>query len=597
MPFWKQRKVAVDGERNGFEPEAVLDEVDRVLRSATFSATQKRRKMLTFIVEETLAGRGDTLKGYAIGLAVFDRDDTFDPQSDPIVRLEARRLRHDLDSYYVSEGAHNAMRISIPKGQYAARFHFPEKKASSAGAATESEQEVPEGAAIEPVGNASDKRMLLPWGIAAASAVLALLATGVSMFPEILPVGKAGGALGKPSVMVLPFEDETANADQRLLATGISDQIMTALSRFPDIGLFLPPANAAGQPPPDPVKVGKQEGVSYLIAGSVAADGEQVRVNAKLVETGTKRVLWSGNYDRQRSQASLLEIEQGIAGEIASIIGQPYGIIKTELANRLPSAIEPHASSFDCVLRGYVYRRNFSAQLHAQVLGCLEEAVKRDPTYAEAWAMLGWLYLDAARFGFAPDADRELGFDRALTAASHALTLEGNNVLALKAMSSANHYMGNIREGERFARQALAVNPNDPDTLAQLGWRLAVVGNFKEGIPFLQKAIERTANAPGWYYHLIAIDHLLNGRYAEMLTAAKKGGADNSGVSWALIAIAQSELGNSEAAGAALAQMAEASPSINRDPAAFLRRHQAKDRIVDAMVNGLTKAGWHAPAN
>lgn len=79
--------------------------------------------MLTFLIEEALAGRADTLKGYAIGLAVFGRDENFDPQSDPIVRLEARRLRHDLDSYYIAEGARNPIRISIPKGQYAPKFH------------------------------------------------------------------------------------------------------------------------------------------------------------------------------------------------------------------------------------------------------------------------------------------------------------------------------------------------------------------------------------------------------------------------------------------------------------------------------------------
>ncbi len=248
------------------------------------------------------------------------------------------------------------------------------------------------------------------------------------------------------------------------------------------------------------------------------------------------------------------------------------------------------------MLRGYVYRRNFSRQLHAKVQECLNRAVKRDPGYVEAWAMLGWLYLDSGRFGLAAEGDKELAFDSALNAASHALSLDGNNILALKALSSINHYMGNIEEGERLAKKALDLNPNDPDTLAQLGWRLAVVGKFEEGIPYLKKAIERTRNAPGWYFHLIAINHMLNGRYAEMLTAAKKGVLDGSGVSWCLVAVAQSKLGNKAAARAALEKMADVSPGLSRDPGAFLRSHQASEQIVSSLMAGLKEAGWTATA-
>ncbi|MEC9401640.1 MAG: hypothetical protein VX374_03930, partial [Pseudomonadota bacterium] len=112
MRSGRQQLVAT-GDVEEFDcPARVREELSRVLQSDHFHATPKRRAMLTFLIEEALAGRADTLKGYAIGLAVFGRDENFDPQSDPIVRLEARRLRHDLDSYYIAEGARNPIRIS-----------------------------------------------------------------------------------------------------------------------------------------------------------------------------------------------------------------------------------------------------------------------------------------------------------------------------------------------------------------------------------------------------------------------------------------------------------------------------------------------------
>jgi tetratricopeptide (TPR) repeat protein len=206
--------------------------------------------------------------------------------------------------------------------------------------------------------------------------------------------------------------------------------------------------------------------------------------------------------------------------------------------------------------------------------------------------MLGWLHMDAARFNLVAAEDKDPAYVRALAAASRAVALDGKSVLALKALASINHYTGNYEESEQIQRQALALNPNDPDTLAQLGWRLAVRGNFQEGIPYLHKAIERSVLPPGWYYHLIAIDHYMNGRYTQMLETANKSAADNSSISWSLVAIAQGALGNEAAAREALAKMAEISPLLNRDPTAGYRRHQATEEIVQALVKGLRKAGW-----
>ena len=101
-------------------PEAqVREELERILNSNEYKSTPRRRKMLRYLIEELLAGRDKSLKGYTIATVVFGRDHSFDPQSDPVVRLEARRLRHDLDGYYVAAGRNNPLRITIPKGQYA----------------------------------------------------------------------------------------------------------------------------------------------------------------------------------------------------------------------------------------------------------------------------------------------------------------------------------------------------------------------------------------------------------------------------------------------------------------------------------------------
>ena len=92
-------------------------------------------------------------------------------------------------------------------------------------------------------------------------------------------------------------------------------------------------------------------------------------------------------------------------------------------------------------------------------------------------------------------------------------------------------------------RGALALNENDPDTLAQLGWRLAARGEFDEGIAYLERAVARSANPPGWYFHLLAVRDYLEGDYQHMLEAAERSAVDGSGISWSFIAIACAALG------------------------------------------------------
>ena len=105
-------------------PAAIRAQLERILDSATLQASPRRRAFLRYLVEETLAGRADGLKGYSLELAVFGHDGTFQSQSESVVRFEARRLRRDLDSYYVDAGARDPVRISIPKGQYVPHFNW-----------------------------------------------------------------------------------------------------------------------------------------------------------------------------------------------------------------------------------------------------------------------------------------------------------------------------------------------------------------------------------------------------------------------------------------------------------------------------------------
>lgn len=113
------------------DQKAVREQLDRILQSGPFAQSRRRQRFLDYIVTEALAGRGERLKGYNIGLEVFDRPDTFDPAIDPIVRIEAARLRDKLREYYEADGQGDFIRIDLPKGSYTPHIEFRDAKATT----------------------------------------------------------------------------------------------------------------------------------------------------------------------------------------------------------------------------------------------------------------------------------------------------------------------------------------------------------------------------------------------------------------------------------------------------------------------------------
>ena len=103
-------------------PLLIQDALQRVLASRDFVNSERKRRFLKFVVQETLAGRADRIKAYSIALDAFDRDPSFNPGADPVVRIEAGRLRRCLEHYYLGEGAADRIRITIPKGGYVPQF-------------------------------------------------------------------------------------------------------------------------------------------------------------------------------------------------------------------------------------------------------------------------------------------------------------------------------------------------------------------------------------------------------------------------------------------------------------------------------------------
>jgi TolB-like protein len=274
-------------------PAECRQQMERILANPTLQASARRRALFRYLVEEALAGRGAGLKGYSIALAVFGRDDNFDPQSDPVVRLEARRLRRDLDGYYAGPGGRDGLRISIPKGGYVPHFEWAD-----------------EGATLR---------------VAPAAAAGGWL--------WIRDCGKAAQAAARgPAVMVLPFEALSTSEDDRFLAAGLTQELITNLMRFDGFRLYALPASLQQD---DPVALGRGLGASYVVTGNLRSAAGIVRVGVQLVDAQSAQILRSDTYDLPMTPNALFDVQDKLATRISTLLGQPYGIVNSDGANRL----------------------------------------------------------------------------------------------------------------------------------------------------------------------------------------------------------------------------------------------------------------------
>lgn len=583
--------------------EEIRAQLMRILADPTFRANQRRREMLHFLVDESLLGRGKDLKGYNIALAVFGRDEGFDAQADPIVRIEARRLRSDLDGYYAGTGHNDQLRIAIPTGGYVPVAYWQDRAAASGPKPNQVEQvaevepigKVPAAAPPEVKAKGSWQDRRLTGKILAAFAVLLVVAVPAGLWISQNAQVANPDAITSVPVVVLPFAALDSSADTAFLAEGMTQELVTDLMQFSGLRLYTANASFRQTPTADAVQLGKDLGVAYVVRGNVAQEGEGLRILADLEEAATGRVLWSRTYDRALTPGAMLDVRADVAREIATQLGQTYGVIKTDVLDSAANGQIGQMSSYLCVLQALKYRRTFDTDLYDPALSCLLAAVKQDPGYADAWAMLGWLRMDAVRFNLIPAASAGEMMRDASMAASRAVELGPNDLLPLQALGSVDYYAGWIDQSEEVMRRALAMNPNDPDTLVQFGWRLAAQGRWDEGVPLVEKAIGHTMNPPGWYYHTIAVRRYLDADYTSAIEAAERSAKNGSGVGLVIVAAAQAQLGNQSEATDALATLATADPDMMKDPLAMFRTHRLIESTVDALIDGLKKAGWKAP--
>ncbi|WP_374368541.1 hypothetical protein [Dongia sp.] len=577
----------------GPTPEAIRKQIETMLAHAEFNASARNRRFLSYVVEETLLGRGARIKAYTIALAVFERGDDFDPLTDPIVRIEASRLRRAIEHYYLTVGRQDRIRIDMPKGSYVPSFEFAKCDPSEL-LRTDSDLP-PDMATFLPTAvpeNTSPLRFPRNWAIAVTglAVLVALLIALVSTFLlQTSSPRSASTGPRNPSIMVLPFETASAGDDLDYIALGMTYEIIAKLTRFEELFVYGPRTSlalAAGSSispaiaPPD-----------YVLSGSVQTSERAMRVNVVLTEQKTGHSLWAWSTEEALSTVGIVDLTQAISQRVVNMVAQPDGVIIEHYQESIERESAAQLTSYACLVRFRSYWRGYDRESFGDIEACLHRTVAAEPDYAPAYTSLALINIDRYRFGFGGGDKDGSALAKASELATLAQRLEPRASQPYLALSLAYWFQNKTDISIATAERGLALNPNNAELLADLGLRYALLGQWDKALPLVDDAYERDPAAPTGYRVAHFLHAYMQGEYREALIEAERIGAPLVIYGHVARAAAYGQLGDTARGSAAVADILRIDPAYGAKARRDLAARNMAPAIIDAVLDGLKKAG------
>lgn len=561
------------------EPDEIVAAAERMIASEVFARSPQLGAFLRFVVEASLQGKSDRIKAYTIGVEVLRRDSNFDPQLDPIVRVEATRLRRAIERYYAGPGVQDSIIIDLPRGTYVPTFRRRDAQISR----------------VEPVLNAARR-----WtqflhqpptlaSVAVIAAIAVFLMAGLVLYGRRDPGKHVAGigsrdfeavssvvasiGNGMPTIQIEPFRVIGAPKPDGILPDHLYAKISDAFARFDTVN----------------VSSGAEPQADYRLSGTLEYTDSAANAWFTLTDSAEGKVVWSRTFEKvHRSD------QPGLTGDsivitLTNSLLQSYGVIRSrDRARQLASNTgDPR---YRCVLEAADAIRTADRPAHERARDCLERLTAADPSFVVGSIFLSMMYSREFQFEYERPGDQP-ALDRALRTIRQAIAAHPEDSRAYLALMVIQFNRRDIAAALAAGEKSIALNKYDMLTLGEYGGRLIFAGDVDNGMKKLREAGAYGAVRPAWHHIYLFVGSYIEGDMMAALRHARDVPNDNTGISLVARILAAKIEGNRDECANAIAQVAAIAPGWQRDPHAELARIIADAGIVDRLSQDLAAVG------
>ena len=551
----------------------IAAEAEAVSATPEFVRAPVMRRLLQFLIAETLAGRGEQLKAYAVAVDGLGRPPDFDAQGDSYPRVQVGRLRKMLDGHYALHPSADGIRLNIPNGRYRVSFI-----ASEPG----------QPPAVSPVpydrGGMAPLRRPLVTIIAAIFGGLAMLTVMIAIAMTIVrPDDKPGFLVAANELVpppVLDFQSIRRPGVDPHMANEVRTTMLDALRRSWVARVRSP--RLTGAPDPAPVDA------RYRLVSDLGG-GERPSLFLALWRLEPDRLIWS---ERIVLPAEPEMLTDALAPLVAALV-QPYGVIATNERAERGDDVSP---GYSCLLRVAQYRQHRTEALLKDARRCIDRTIELDPANAAALANAAMFVIDEIIDSRSTAVRKPL--ERADTLAAKAVTADPFSPSAHLALARVALYKGNCPAALRSGLQAVRLNSFDPMIQTYVGMFMMDCGDPRAEA-YARRAHELDVSGVTLPFQLLVYMAIDRGdapaarRAAELMLAPT---GPRSSPYWLALAVAQAANGNVAAARTSWRQLAAVDPQAARDPDALLAHWQLARRVRIKAVAHLARAGLVAPS-
>jgi adenylate cyclase len=391
----------------------------------------------------------------------------------------------------------------------------------------------------------------------------------------------------KPSIAVLPFDNMSEDPEQEYISDGLSDQIISSLSKMPN--LFVIARNSTFTYKGKPVKIQKVAedlGVKYVLEGSVQKTSDRIRITAQLIDATTGHHVWTESYDRDPED--IFAVQDEISLEIMKAMR--VELLEGEQARIWQKHETSNLKAYEKVLQGRYYSTKGTKGDNAHALQLFEEAIALDPEYARAYVGLGLTHFFRARFGWVESRaeSMKMGFK----CAQKSIALDDTLDFAYILLSAAYVMRRDFEKAIVEAKKAVSLNPNGADAYSTLGGVLGLSGDWEESVTYVEKAMRLNPFPTVYYFHWLGRAYFMTGQLDESIITWKKALQVNPNYlpAHAFLAACYSSLDRHAEASAAAKEVLRINPKFSIE--SYTKTLPYKNKAdIERYVAALRKAG------